>query len=97
MKTLSLINGIWKQKVNPNITKQERIQLNSSRKSNISLMQDIQERSYVQADPLDIQIAESLFNQYKIENAEFISADIHLPLNGVLNYRVDNNHKQIRF
>lgn len=46
----------------------------------------------------DAATAQAIYDQHKIEGATLISCDITLPAGtGIINCRVDGEHKQIRF
>ncbi len=50
------------------------------------------------ADAEDIAVALPIYDQHKIEGATLIACDIALPAGtGIINCRVDGEHKQIRF
>jgi hypothetical protein len=53
---------------------------------------------FLAADPEDAAAAQALYDQRKIEGADLISADILLPEGtGIINCRLNGEHKQIRF
>jgi hypothetical protein len=53
---------------------------------------------FLAADPEDAAAAQALYDQHKIEGADLISADILLPEGtGIINCRLNGEHKQIRF
>lgn len=102
MKNLSLINNIWIERINPNITDIERAILEdttgTSTESKLVLINNIKARSVKVSEPEDAAIAQSIYDQQKIENTQLISVDISLPSgHGIINYKVNNEHKQIRF
>lgn len=46
----------------------------------------------------DAEKAQTLYDRYKIDGAELISIEINLSIeSGIINCRVNNEHKQIRF
>lgn len=102
MKHLTLINNEWKVRIDPNITEQEHSVLQNNDSSNLELqkttIQNIKNRSLQNATIEDINLAENLYNSHRIENSTLISVDIILPDGrGIINCRVNNEHKQIRF
>lgn len=102
MKYLSLINGVWKVRKDPNITNEEKNILNDRDPSNNELrkntLDSIRSRSFEDANNEDALLAQSLYDQYALSDAIFISADISLPDNhGIINCRLNNEHQQIRF
>jgi hypothetical protein len=101
MKNLTLINNEWKERVNPNITTQEQAIINNP---NISIedrkitMEAIQARTFVNSNANDQAQAQTIYDANKITEAELISVDVSLPSGcGIINCRVGNEHKQIRF
>jgi hypothetical protein len=54
--------------------------------------------SLIAADTEDAAAAQALYDQHKIEGADLIAADITLPEGtGIINCRLNGEHKQIRF
>jgi hypothetical protein len=50
------------------------------------------------ASEQDAAQAQALYEQHRIEGADLIDVNINLPLNtGIINCRIDGEHKQIRF
>jgi 3-mercaptopyruvate sulfurtransferase SseA len=101
-KQLRLINGEWKQILNPNLTPEERAVLENTRPENLAAIRELAEninaRSVVAALAEDSATAQTIYDQHKIEGAEFIDCHIALPDgSGLINCRVENEHKQIRF
>ena len=102
MKNLKLINNEWKQAVAVNITEEERALLSgrneSDREERKALADHIASQSLVSADIADAEVAQTIYDQHKIEGAEFISVDVLLPNKiGIINCRLNGEHKQIRF
>lgn len=102
MKNLSLINNVWIERINPNITTEERVILEnitlSPNNIQIALMENIKTRSSKLADSEDANSAQTIYDQHKLAHSNLISADITLPNgHGIINCRVNNEHKQIRF
>ena len=102
MKNLTLENGEWKQRVAPQLTAEERELLtqrgpqpNEARKA---LVERIRNESLIAVEPADAEAAQAIYDQHKIEEADLIAADITLPNGtGIINCRVNGEHKQIRF
>lgn len=102
MKNLSLINNVWIERINPNITSEERIILDDKTmpisEAKKALMESIKARSSKPADPSDSAAAQAIYDQHKLVNATLIAVDVSLPDgHGIINCRVDGEHKQIRF
>lgn len=102
MKNLTLINNEWKQRVNPNITAEERAILENksedSAETRRTLMESIKDRSLVDVSAEEATTAQSIYDQNKIEDSDLISVDVTLPQGtGIINCRVNGEHKQIRF
>ena len=101
-KQLTLINGEWKQILDPNVTPEEQAILENSSPENFEtieeLVANIRARSITNASAEDSAAAQTIYDQHKIEGAEFIDCHITLPDGyGLINCRVGNEHKQIRF
>jgi hypothetical protein len=63
-----------------------------------TLINKIATSRMMNADPEDVSLAESIYNKHKVEGMELISMDISLPsMQGIINYRLNGQHKQIRF
>jgi len=102
MKNLSLINDVWMERKNPKITTEERTVLEDKSENNKeakkTLVESIRSRSVVAASAEDSATAQNIYNQHKIADSLLIAADISLPDgHGIINCRVDGEHKQIRF
>lgn len=99
MKTLKLVNNTWMQVVNPAVTQQERNAIaQSDALGKKSVLDNIKERSHVLATAEDALIANELYNANKIASSELISVEIYLPAQaGVINCRINDEHKQVRF
>lgn len=102
MKNLSLVDNNWIERVNPNITSEERTILEDKTMppsdAKKALMESIKSRSSKPAESSDASAAQALYDQHKLANATLIAVDITLPNgHGIINCRVDNEHKQIRF
>lgn len=101
-KQLTLINGEWKQLLDPNVTSEEQAVLENTSPENFEtieeLVANIRARSITDASAEDSAAAQTIYSQYKIDGAEFIDCHITLPDGyGIINCRVGNEHKQIRF
>lgn len=102
MKNLSLINNNWIERIDPNITAEEKVILEDSTippsETKKILIENIKARSFKAAEPNDTTVAQIIYDQYKIVDSDLISADISLPDgHGIINCRVSSEHKQIRF
>lgn len=101
-KQLTLINGEWKQILDPNVTPEEQAVLENTSSENFEtieeLVANIRARSITDASAEDSAAAQTIYDQHKIEGAEFIDCHITLPDGyGLINCRVGDEHKQIRF
>jgi hypothetical protein len=101
MTNLTLINNDWKQRVNPNITEEEKA-LIKNREAPIeerkAVMDAIRERMFATPSSEDVASAQAIYDDNKIEGCQLISVDVTLPSgSGIINYRVNGEHKQIRF
>jgi hypothetical protein len=101
-KQLTLINGEWKQLLDPNVTPEEQTVLENSSPENLEaieeLISSIRARSITNPSAEDSAAAQTIYDQYKIEGAEFIDCHITLPDGyGLINCRFGDEHKQIRF
>ena len=102
MKNLSLVDNNWIERVNPSITVEERAALQNRTmppsESDRSLLESIKARALRPADAADAAAAQTLYDQHKLADATLISVDITLPAGkGLINCRVNGEHKQIRF
>ena len=101
-KQLTLINGEWKQMLDPNVTPEEQAVLENTSPENLETIEElvasIRARSITNASPEDSAAAQTIYDQHKIDGAEFIYCHLTLPDGyGLINCRVENEHKQIRF
>jgi hypothetical protein len=102
MKNLTLINNSWKQLIEIQLTDSEKTLLSDLSKDKQEerklLLERIQEQSLIDANTEDALAAQALYESYKIEGATFIAVDITLPDgSGIINCRINGEHKQIRF
>lgn len=102
MKNLSLVDNNWIERVNPNITPEERIILEDKtmppNEAKKTLIENIRSRSVKPADADDAAAAQIIYDQHKLANATLIAVDVSLPNgHGIINCRVDGEHKQVRF
>jgi hypothetical protein len=101
MKNLTLINNEWKERVNPNTTVEEKIIIENREdksENRKSVIDAIRSRSFIEVSQEESTKAQNIYDANKIENAELISVDISLPDGyGIINCRVNGEHKQIRF
>ena len=101
-KQLTLINSEWKQILDPNVTPEEQAVLENSSPENLEAIEElvasIRARSITDPSPEDAVAAQTIYSQHKIEGAEFIDCHLTLPDGyGLINCRVGDEHKQIRF
>jgi hypothetical protein len=76
MKTLCLIQNVWKERV-------------SDAPRSVSL---------TVANQDDADAAHNLYSKHMIPGADIISVEVFLPAgNGIINCRVNSEHKQVRF
>lgn len=102
MKTLSLVDSVWVERTNPNITAEERAVLEDRTmppsEAKIALMESIKARSSTPASQDDAAAAQALYDQHKVADSTLIAADITLPGGtGIINCRVGGEHRQVRF
>jgi hypothetical protein len=101
MKVVTLINNEWKELVDPNITNEEEnfiLNENNPLEERMELLNNIKQRQYQSISTEEEIIAQNLYNQHNIPNSELINVHIYLPeQRGIINCRVNNEHKQIRF
>ena len=102
MKNLTLVNNEWKQRLVVELSDQEQALLfdldESNREEQQILAERIANESVATASPEDAAAAQALYDQHKIVGADLIAADIALPEGtGIINCRVNGEHKQIRF
>lgn len=102
MKHITLINNQWLERKKINLSQEERELLQNTdedkREEKNILLNRIKEESFVKATPEDTATAQAIYNQHKIDGSNLISADIVLPGGtGIINCRVAEDHKQIRF
>lgn len=102
MKNLTLLNNQWKQKVAIELNQEEKALLRNFSEDRFLDRKSISERviaeSLIVPDIEDAAVAQALYDQHNIEGAEFISADVLLPIKiGIINCRLNGEHKQIRF
>ena len=63
-----------------------------------ALLERIAAESLIAAAPEDAAAAQALYDAHKIEGASLIAVDLSLPEGtGIINCRVGDEHKQIRF
>jgi hypothetical protein len=101
MKVVTLINNEWKELVNSNMTNQEEsfiLNENNPLEERMELLNNIKQRQYQSISTEEEIIVQNLYNQNNISNSELINVNIYLPeQRGIINCRVNNEHKQIRF
>jgi hypothetical protein len=102
MKNLTLLNNEWKQKLVVELSDEEQALLfdldESKREEQQILVERIANESVAPASPEDAAAAQALYDQHKIEGADLMSVDLSLPEStGIINCRLGDEHKQIRF
>ena len=102
MKNITLINNEWKQRFQPQLAEGEKqlllYQGSEHNESKQALIRRITAESLVAADPEDAATAQVIYEAHKIEDAQLIAVDILLPSRtGIINCRINGEHKQIRF
>ena len=102
MKNISLINNEWKERKRVILTDVEEALLNDtseqSKEQKKALLQRIASESLVTIPSEEFQQAQAIYDANKIEGATLIAADMILPTGtGIINCRLNGEHKQIRF
>jgi siroheme synthase (precorrin-2 oxidase/ferrochelatase) len=102
MKNLTLINNVWIERKKIELTPEEKSIIDNKNKENAELRNatliDLRSRAMVTASTEDSATAQTIYDQHKLDNANLISVDINLPSGkGIINCRLNGDHKQIRF
>jgi hypothetical protein len=103
MKNLTLINSTWKQHIAPTLTTEESALRSAApteenREAKRALNESIQTRSLLDVTTEEAATAQTIYDAAKIEGAVLIAADLSLPDgHGIINCRVNGEHKQVRF
>ena len=103
MKNITLANSIWRQRIIPTLTAEEKslrgvATTEDNREAKQILSESIQTRSYVDITTEEVNQAQAIYDANKIEGAVLIAADITLPDgHGIINCRINGEHKQVRF
>ncbi len=103
MKNITLIDGQWKLRIAPVLTTEEKALLNAvrteeNREAQRTLSTSLHARSLADVTTEDAAQAQAIYDANKLPDAVLISADITLPEgNGIINCRLNGEHKQIRF
>lgn len=98
MKLLTIIDNQWKERAQIELTEAEKTLLRLRSPEARALIERLKSESHKEPSAEDAAAAQALYDQHKIEGADLISADISLPEGtGIINCRVDGEHKQIRF
>lgn len=103
MKNLTLINTTWKQRTTPVLTPEEKALRSAApteenREAKRALNESIQTRSLLDVTTEEAATAQTIYDAAKIEGATLIAADMTLPDgHGIINCRVNGEHKQVRF
>ena len=90
------------ERVNPILTNEEKTLLEERTippsEVKKALLESLRSRSQQPASEQDASTAQAIYDQHKINGSVLISVDIALPGgNGIINCRVNGEHKQIRF
>lgn len=104
----STIEGTWYELVNVTLTQSEQTLLASTDPNDLqaqqTLRQDLISRSRQSLTSSEVQTAQSIYDQHKPaleeeDTYQLISADMVLggDNNGIINCRINGEHKQIRF
>ena len=102
MKNFKLVDNAWIEIVDPEITPEERAILQDGSyppsEQKLALVESIKNRMHMPASEADATAAQAVYDQHKIAEAVLIEANITLPAGiGIINCRVNGEHKQIRF
>lgn len=102
MKSLTLVGKSWVERVNANITPEERAVMNDRDPSKFEARKAVAEavraRSTKPAEAADAAAAQALYDKHRLEGAVLIACDISMPRGtGIINCRLNGEHKQIRF
>ena len=103
MKNCTLISSAWKQRIAPVLTLEEKALriapvTDENRDAKTTLNESILDRSFADLSTEEATQCAVIYNANKIEGATLIAADITLPDgHGIINCRVNGEHKQIRF
>jgi len=102
MKNITLQNNKWKERVRLQLTNEEKLLLadrsENNKEEREALTTRLRNQSFADLSKEESDIAQAIYEQNKIDGATLISVDILLPHgSGIINCRVDKEHKQIRF
>lgn len=102
MRVLTLINGTWKQRITISLTNEEKLLRQnfeeSKKQDKKALALKIKNNSLTNASANDSVSAQTIYDSNKIAGATLISVEIFLPNgNGIINCKVNKEHRQIRF
>lgn len=102
MRVLTLINGIWKQRTTISLTSEEKSLRQNfeeiKKQDKKALALKIKNNSLVNPSANDSVSAQAIYNSNKITGATLISVEIFLPSgNGIINCKVNKQHRQIKF
>jgi hypothetical protein len=102
MKNVTLKNNTWKERVRPQLNNEEKSLLadrsESKKDEREALIVRLRDQFFADLSEEESGVAQSIYEQNKIDGATLISVDILLPDgSGIINCRVDKEHKQIRF
>jgi hypothetical protein len=101
MTNVKLINNEWKKIVNPEISVEEKEKLKNKdlpAQERKALFESVEARKLQNLSTEEKDKVQKIYDDNKIDGATLIDVDIYLPEgNGIINYRVDGEHKQTRF
>ena len=102
MRNLSLTNNEWKQRAFVELSEEEQTLILDLSEDKLAerdvLSERIRNESLIDADSEDAAAAQAIYETHQIEGADLIAADILLPEGtGIINCRVNGEHKQTRF
>jgi hypothetical protein len=105
MKNIIFKNNEWILIKNISLTKEEKELISKFDQTSVELMKKINEKQYVKASTDDIELCENIYNQYKPqlkEHDKYELIEVNISLNndtvkGIINCRINGEHKQIRF
>lgn len=97
MKNLSCVEeGIWVERLEPTEEQLQKL-INGTQEEKLAVSNSLN----ITPKKADITVANRLFNEHKPtdDNYTLISCDLTIDeeVRGIINYRINNEHKQIRF
>lgn len=105
MKNLILRNDEWLLTKKVNLTKEEKEIISSNDETRFDIMKEINKKRYVKASTDVIETCQKIYDEYKPilkEHDKYELIDLNVCLNednvkGIINCRINGEHKQIRF